>query len=124
MADSFMVKWETTFDRTPPVLCEWRGRDVLLVLPNLSRRFAGTLGLRYRFNIFFIVLCKILMAKALRALGIGESGQNIESKGLAGKILWNKELAIDFESLTRRLADDGLGELSRIPPPCASWNSQ
>jgi len=69
----------------------------------------------YTLNIFLVVLCKILMAKGLRDRGIVEFRQNIESKGLAGKIFWNKELVVEFDSLTRRLAEDGLGELSRIP---------
>jgi hypothetical protein len=46
---------------------------------------ASDLGI-YTLIFFLIALCKILMAKGLRDRGIRASGQNIEMKGLAGKI--------------------------------------
>jgi hypothetical protein len=60
----------------------------------------GALALRL-FNVasgiylqfFSSLFCNIIMAKGLRALGIKDSGQNLEAQGLTGKIFWNKELA-------------------------------
>lgn len=44
-------------------------------LPGLGLVHGG-----YTLNIFFDVLCKILMANGLLVLGRGQSGQNIESQ--------------------------------------------
>jgi hypothetical protein len=65
---------------------------------------------------FFGVVRKILMAKGLRARGMGVPGQNIEPQGLTAKIFWNKGLALCAEPLRGSLAENGLEELSRMLP--------
>jgi hypothetical protein len=63
--------------------------------------------------IFFDGSGKILDSKDLGILDRGWSGQNLEIKGLAGKILRNKELAGAFDA---GAWPDWLGDASRIGP--------
>jgi hypothetical protein len=91
------------------------------------RRSNASLGFGVSRNIFFVALRKILMAKGLRARGMERSGQNLEPKELAAKVFWNKDLALRAlcaEPLRGALAENGLGELSRICSACAFQNSQ
>jgi hypothetical protein len=67
-------------------------------------------------DFFFGVVRKVLMAKGLRARGMGVSGQNIEPQGLTAKIFWNKGLALCAEPLRGSLAENGVEDLSRMLP--------
>jgi len=55
---------------------------------------------------------------------MAEPGQNLEPQGLVAKIFRNKDLASDWEPLTRSVVENLLIWLPRIWLACAFQNSQ
>ena len=67
-------------------------------------------------SFFGIDPAKILVLNDLLVFDMGQSVQNIGTKGLTRKILWNKDLASEFERCNLRLGLNWLEDASRMFP--------